>query len=92
MEKARQFYEALFGWKGIEPPVEAIHSGGVEGFPDESVRYVVVENADDIEARVAPLGGTLVHKVVDVPGVGRAGVLADPGGVALGFFQPVVKV
>lgn len=55
------------------------------------VPYVKVESADATAARVAPLGGTLVQKVADVPEVGRVGMLADPAGAMLGFIQPAVK-
>ena len=55
------------------------------------VPYVKVENAEATAARVAPLGGTLAQKVMEVPEVGRVGMLVDPTGAALGFIQPVVK-
>jgi predicted enzyme related to lactoylglutathione lyase len=55
------------------------------------VPYVKVEDADATAARVAPLGGTLVQKLSDVPDVGRVGMLVDPVGATLGFIQPVVK-
>jgi len=55
------------------------------------VPYVKVEDADAIAARVAPLGGTLAQPPAEVPGVGRAGLLLDPLGAALGFIQPAVK-
>jgi predicted enzyme related to lactoylglutathione lyase len=69
--------------------------GGIMKAPDAGqpamwVPYVNVENADAIAARVAPLGGTLVQKVAQVPGVGRVGMFADPLGAALGFIQPAV--
>ncbi|MEJ6022542.1 VOC family protein [Ramlibacter sp. PS4R-6] len=62
-----------------------------DGDPAQWVPYVKVENADAIAARVAPLGGTLAQKVLEVPEVGRVGILVDPVGAALGFIQPVVK-
>jgi len=55
------------------------------------IPYVKVEDADAIAARVAPLGGTLAQAPAEVPGVGRAGMLLDPLGAAMGFIQPAVK-
>ena len=52
--------------------------------------YVLVEDADAIAARIAPLGGKLMMPPKDVPGVGRIGALVDPLGASLGFIRPVV--
>ena len=73
-----------------------VSRAGVMKAPDAAatpmwIPYVKVEAADAIAARVAPLGGKLAEKVVQVPAVGRVGMLVDPVGAALGFIQPVVK-
>ena len=62
-----------------------------EGAPALWVPYVKVEKADEIAARVGPLGGDLLLKPMDVKEVGRIAILSDPSGAALGFITPVVK-
>jgi predicted enzyme related to lactoylglutathione lyase len=52
--------------------------------------YVRVEQADEIAARAAPLGGKLMMPPQDVPTVGRLGALFDPLGAAIAFIQPAV--
>ncbi|HSH89178.1 MAG TPA: VOC family protein [Ramlibacter sp.] len=52
--------------------------------------YVLVEDADAIAARVAPLGGKLMMAPRNVPNVGRIGALVDPVGASLGFIRTVV--
>jgi predicted enzyme related to lactoylglutathione lyase len=50
--------------------------------------YVNVTSADDTIAKVAANGGTVYMAPMDVMDAGRMAVFADPGGAALGLWQP----
>jgi uncharacterized protein len=50
--------------------------------------YVSVSSADESAARVESLGGLLVAKPFDVPGVGRMCLASDPQGARFALWQP----
>jgi len=49
--------------------------------------YVTVEQVDATVARVTALGGKVVVPAMDIPGVGRMAVIADPQGATLSVMQ-----
>ena len=49
--------------------------------------YVTVDDADAIVAQAVALGGQVVVPAMDIPGVGRMAVIADPQGAALSVMQ-----
>lgn len=51
--------------------------------------YIAVDDVDDCAARVSQLGGTIIEPPHDIPGVGRACLLADPMGAAVTLMTPV---
>ncbi|MBZ0270911.1 VOC family protein [bacterium] len=50
--------------------------------------YVIVEDADATAANARELGGQVLAGPMDVPNVGRLGVLMDPLGGVIGFLKP----
>ena len=58
-----------------------------EGVPSHWMPYVNVESADDSAARAEALGATIVQAPMDVPGVGRLALFADPAGANIAVFQ-----
>jgi predicted enzyme related to lactoylglutathione lyase len=97
-EGAAAFYDAVFGWtlgdfNGM--PVFNLGDRGIAGMmdmppgtPDEVPAYwmtiFAAEDPDATVARASELGGRVVAPVMDIEGVGRFGVLADPQGVMFG--------
>jgi len=58
------------------------------GMPDTWYPYVATSDVDGTTAKAKTLGATVYVEPMDVPGVGRFSVLADPTGAAFGLFAP----
>lgn len=58
------------------------------GSPSYWATYVAVKDAMAARDRAVSLGGKVLVPRIDVPMVGTVAVIADPGGAALGLFQP----
>jgi predicted enzyme related to lactoylglutathione lyase len=49
--------------------------------------YVTVDNTDATLAQATALGGKIVAPAMDIPGVGRMAVIADPQGAVISVMQ-----
>jgi len=49
--------------------------------------YVTVDNTDATVAQATALGGKIVAPAMDIPGVGRMAVIADPQGAVISVMQ-----
>jgi predicted enzyme related to lactoylglutathione lyase len=102
LAKARKFYGDLFGWTTEVGPEEFANYtnaslGGrlVAGLvpqqsPDQPVAwttYLASEDAAATEAKVQAAGGTVLMPVMDVSGIGRMGMFADPAGAVFGVWE-----
>ena len=54
--------------------------------------FIAVADVDACAVRVTQLGGTLIEPPHDIPGVGRACLLADPMGAPVCLMTPVAQV
>lgn len=101
VDGAKQFYEAVVGWKvgpgpGGNPDVPVFRAGEAqvadvqkaEHFPPHWLTYVVVGKLEEARDRVEPLGGKVVVPLIEVPHVGRIALIADPTGAHIGLFEP----
>ncbi|HEY2477696.1 MAG TPA: VOC family protein [Solirubrobacterales bacterium] len=59
-----------------------------EGQPQVWSTYVSVEDADATIAKVKEAGGSVIFEPMDVMDLGRMSVFTDPGGAAIGIWQP----
>jgi len=59
-----------------------------KGVPPHWLTYIAVESADDVAAKVAAHGGTVLMPAFDVMEHGRMAVLQDPTGATFGVWQP----
>lgn len=59
-----------------------------EGQPPAWSSYVSVADADATAAAVTANGGTVLAEVMDVMGLGKMAVFADPSGAVFGIWQP----
>ena len=59
-----------------------------EGQPTAWATYVSVTDADDTAAKVKAAGGSVMLEPMDVMEIGRMAFFADPGGAAIGVWQP----
>lgn len=53
---------------------------------------VQVPNVDEACAKAKLLGGNVLHPPLDVPGIGRVAVIADPCGAVLNVFAPAAPM
>ena len=59
-----------------------------EQIPDAWTTYLGVEDADATLASVTAAGGTVLLPPLDVPALGRMGLIMDPGQAVVGLWQP----
>jgi predicted enzyme related to lactoylglutathione lyase len=103
VDAAQRFYETVFGWTtsdmGSEYGGYRVFNRGETGIaglmtnPEASIPpqwqpYVAVDDPDAIAAKATELGGSTVVEPMDVPKVGRFGVLCDPQGATFGVIRP----
>ncbi len=65
----------------------SMQSLGLKGVPSHWMAYLTVEDVDAACARCRELGGRIVMEPMDVPGIGRFAIIADPSDAALGLAQ-----
>jgi predicted enzyme related to lactoylglutathione lyase len=103
VDGAQRFYEAVFGWTGVDPGPDfggyRIFNRGETGIaglmanPDPSIPphwqpYIGVDDTDASAARAKELGGTVIAPPMDIPTVGRFAILQDPQGATFGILKP----
>jgi predicted enzyme related to lactoylglutathione lyase len=103
VEGAAAFYSGLFGWEVVDSgpefggyrmchlrgkPVAGIGPAQQPEIPPNWTSYVSVTDADVATKAITAAGGQVFVEPMDVPGTGRMGILADPGGAAFGVWQP----
>lgn len=101
VEAAKRFYSAVFGWvptgddyvqwelegRSIGGCTDMNATGMPEQVPPHWLVYFAVANADEAAARVKELGGSVNMPAMDVPGMGRFAVVADPQGAVFAVFS-----
>ncbi|HMD47129.1 MAG TPA: VOC family protein [Acidimicrobiales bacterium] len=101
VDKAKDFYRALFGWDIPDGPPEAggysiaflrgktVAGVGPQMNPGPPVwsAYVNVDDADAIAEKVTANGGQVVLAPMDVMTAGRMAFFADPAGAVFGIWQ-----
>ncbi|MGD2042803.1 MAG: VOC family protein [Acidimicrobiia bacterium] len=102
VEKARAFYEALFGWNIQEAESDsmpywmayqkgraAAGLGPAQGEPRFSAwtTYFAVDDADATVAKIRDAGGQIVFEPTDIMEMGRMAIAADPSGAVFGIWQ-----
>lgn len=103
LDRAKEFYGALFGWTfktddaGPRRYTDALHGGakvaGLSEIPAGSAQptvwmtYLAASDVDTTAADVVQLGGSVLVEPFNVPGRGRAAVVRDTTGAAVGLWQ-----
>ena len=99
--RARQFYEALFGWKVEAMPADGhsydmIHNrgegmGGLlkadAGAPNHWASYLSVDDVDASFKAALANGAKALMEPVDYAGVGRSATIADPTGAMVSLWK-----
>src|SRR3984957_3187523 len=101
-DAARKFYGALFGWTGkvgADDPMKYWHwanagkdIGGMmdlmaPNIPPHWLAYLAVSDADASCKKAKDLGAKVLMEPMDVPKVGKFGVIGDPTGAAVALFR-----
>ena len=102
--RAKDFYGRLFGWTTIDPGPEyggyflfqrdgkvvagCMGNSGKEGYPDTWTVYLHSDDADRTVAAAKAKGAPVLVEPMDVTGNGRMAMVADPGGAAIGIWEP----
>ena len=101
VEAAGKFYADLFGWK-MQPMPEMNYTMWEAGDGDEygglpqvsednpAGQVLIYIASEDIEAdlkKVEKIGGKVLHKKTEIPGMGWFGVFQDPTGNVLGLYS-----
>ncbi len=103
-DKAAEFYGRLFGWTTFNPGPEyggyfifqkdgkavagCMGNSGEQGYPDSWTVYLNTDDADRTAADAAANGGQVAMEPMDVTQNGRFAMISDPGGAAIGAWQP----
>lgn len=103
LERARRFYEGMFGWKfeGVGDNYLMFETpqgfgGGLQTEPvvtpgNSPVVYVHVEAIEPALARARDLGGGVHRGRTDIPGYGWYALLTDPDGNLVGLYESKSK-
>jgi predicted enzyme related to lactoylglutathione lyase len=102
-EAAKAYYSAVFGWRPEtdprpeagghcvfklgEVPVAALDPAPDEDEPSAWGVCLAVEDAERAAEKAEQHGGKVLMPPAEVPGLGRYGVLADPGGAAFAVWE-----
>jgi len=105
--RALAFYEKVLGFShramdmGPGGTYHVLSRGGVDrggvtshlpaGVPPHWLPYVYVDDPDGTLSRAKKLGATIPVGPEDIPGIGRFGVVLDPGGAALAVMKPMPR-
>jgi predicted enzyme related to lactoylglutathione lyase len=107
LDKAKQFYGALFGWQLQDVPVGPgmIYTmigvgegtgGGMQKhpMPEHGSGWLAYVGVDDINAATETarsLGAVVVREPMEVMGAGHLSIIVDPTGATLGLWQAAAK-
>jgi predicted enzyme related to lactoylglutathione lyase len=102
--RSQSFYNELFGWTCEEAGPEyggyfnfskdgvqvagGMRNDGESGAPDHWTVYLAVENAEGTVGAAAAQGGAVIVPAMPVMDLGSMAVVTDPGGDAIGVWQP----
>ncbi len=80
-------YEMIFAGETPDTMVGGYLPVRRDGQGSQWIAYVSVDDVDAAAIAATASGGTVVDPPHDLPGVGRAAKIADPGGAVLGVFR-----
>lgn len=98
---ARKYYEDVLSWSIVEMPMQdgstyaaiMVGEAPIGGFATEPQKdafwlsYITVDDVDKRYKLAIENGGSAVSEPMDVPGVGRIGIIRDPFGATLAFYK-----
>ena len=103
-DRAAEFYSRIFGWTAVETGPEfggyvnftkdgaqiagMMHNDGSMGVPDAWTTYLSTPDAKQATEAARTAGGQVHLEPHQVAELGTMGLVADPGGAAIGLWQP----
>ena len=107
LQKARAFYQAMFGWKLEEMNMgpggtytmigvgEGTGGGMMQqmqpGAPSAWLAYVLVDDLKGATEKAKANGATVLRDITEVPNMGAFAIITDPTGANIGIWQPKAK-
>jgi predicted enzyme related to lactoylglutathione lyase len=61
----------------------------MKDMPPNWTGYICVDDCDAAAAKVKGLGGSVMNPPMDIPGIGRFAVVADPAGAVFAIMKPI---
>ena len=102
IDRAKEFYQQLFGWNYLEwpmgdsiywgvrtpePPGGGIQTKPMPHAPTQWIPYVSVDDVQDTVARARSAGAEIIVDFMQVGESGQLAILRDPGGATLGLWK-----
>src|SRR5689334_8540544 len=105
LEKAKDFYQRLFGWKVRDLPdmpyslfnEQSSPTGGMMKSPQAGsesfwIPYIVTDDITAVTEKARTLGATIHREVMVAGQYGWLSVINDPTGATFGLWQPKMDV
>jgi uncharacterized protein len=105
--RATDFYGQLFGWTTESAGPEfggyftflkdgkhvggCMHNDGQQGYPDAWTVYLMTDDIERTVADTSANGGQVHGEPMDIAENGRMAMVGDPGGAAVGVWQPGIQ-
>jgi uncharacterized protein len=61
----------------------------MKAMPPNWTGYICVDDCDAAAAKVTSLGGSVMNPPMDIPGIGRFAIVADPAGAMFAIMKPI---
>ena len=86
---AVQYQDVITG----EAKEGTLNMGGMykRKMPEPTINYVMVEDFDEVLAKVEKLGGTIIMPKMEMESVGLSAVIQDTKGNSIGLWKPAMK-
>jgi predicted enzyme related to lactoylglutathione lyase len=106
IDRAKEFYQQLFGWnylewpmgdsiywgvKTPEPPGGGIQTKPMPHAPTQWVPYISVEDINDTVARARSAGAEIIVDFMKVGDAGEMAIVRDPTGATIGLWKEVAR-
>jgi uncharacterized protein len=99
IDRAKDFYTKVMGWKGGSGPGNMLvftageaQVADVEaappGVPSHWLLHVVVDKLEAAREKAESLGAKVLMAEIPIPTVGRIAIITDPTGAAISLFEP----
>lgn len=87
-DQAQPYSVLNYGGQGVGGMMNLGEPMKSQGVPPCWTAYVCVDDCDAATAKVKSLGGAVQREPLDIPGIGRFAIVADPAGAVIAIMTP----